>query len=238
MFKIILEVIKDFFIAGIGAVVAILWSNRKNLKLLFETKIKHRNDEVRLSISYLFRIKHNDKFLLIHGDKIQQYQPVGGVFKHFNNFENVREEFHIKHDNEFDRQMKDASDLRIRSKGKHVTNILNWFESRKNREISLYREFHEELINSGFLSMHNRLDFSPEYIKTVKTDLHFSNHFHVLEIIVYEIYNLEMEHKHICELESVSETKLIFATDKEISKECISLKGISVKIGEHSKHII
>ena len=37
------------------------------------------------------------------------------------------------------------------SKGKYVLKILDWFNSRKNREVSVYREFLEEIITDNIL---------------------------------------------------------------------------------------
>ena len=52
------------------------------------TKIK--NEDVRFSISYLIRIKipGTSKFLLVRGHRIKdQFQPVGGVYKKHNSFD-------------------------------------------------------------------------------------------------------------------------------------------------------
>ncbi len=54
-------------------------------KIRFLTQTKYRKELVRLSISYLFKIEIDGKFLLIKNkNRIDQFQPVGGVYKYYN----------------------------------------------------------------------------------------------------------------------------------------------------------
>ena len=61
----------------------VLAKNRDRLRLLGATCAK-RDDPIRVSAAYLFRIMVDGRYLLIKGKRIQsQYQPVGGVYKRF-----------------------------------------------------------------------------------------------------------------------------------------------------------
>lgn len=67
--------ILSFFV---GTALSWIISNRNILKIGFDSII-HWNQEYRMSISYLFKIKIDNKYLLIKGNRIEQYQPIGGV---------------------------------------------------------------------------------------------------------------------------------------------------------------
>ena len=54
------------------------------------------NTEIRVSISYLFQIKVDGKYLLVKGNRIDQYQPVGGVFKMLPSFKQIKHDLKIK----------------------------------------------------------------------------------------------------------------------------------------------
>ena len=60
--------------------INIIAGNYKRIWLFIQSVI-HYNKDIRFSISYLYRIKIDDKYLLIKGSKIEQLQPVGGVYK-------------------------------------------------------------------------------------------------------------------------------------------------------------
>src|SRR5690606_9849485 len=118
-------------------------------KLLMSKVIK-RNQPVRVTVAYLFRIEVNGKYALIkrHKKDNQGYQPIGGAFKYLR--EESRELFDklgIEPCNAVPRDEDTEHDLRINiSKRKNLLEFLKWFESRKDREIDPRREFIEELI--------------------------------------------------------------------------------------------
>ena len=45
--------------------------------------IRHRSDDIRFSIAAIVQIKIDDKYLLVMGNRIKKYQPVGGVLKFY-----------------------------------------------------------------------------------------------------------------------------------------------------------
>lgn len=72
---------------SLGKVINIIYSiidfSKKIEKILDKMKeILFKNEEIRVSAAYLFRIKIENKYLLVKGNKISQYQPIGGVYKY------------------------------------------------------------------------------------------------------------------------------------------------------------
>lgn len=121
--------------------------NINQLPLVFKTKTLFRNQDVRLSISYLFRIKINGKYLLVKNRKGNYYQLVGGAYKYYKSSEKVFRKNEVKPDRYFETEHGIAkNDLRFRLPGKNVINIIKWFNSREDRETSQWREFCEELL--------------------------------------------------------------------------------------------
>src|SRR5690606_16831147 len=60
-----------------------LYEYRKFLLLFL--KCSFSSKELRLTISYLYNIEVNGKYLLVKSHRLQDtYQPVGGVYKYFN----------------------------------------------------------------------------------------------------------------------------------------------------------
>ncbi|MFR7650579.1 MAG: hypothetical protein ACLUYK_04905, partial [Eggerthella lenta] len=78
-------------IAVLGYCARLLKENRRRLALL-GTSITKQKKRIRISAAYLFRIKIDERYLLILGGNIDQYQPVGGVYKFFPSAKIIREE--------------------------------------------------------------------------------------------------------------------------------------------------
>ncbi len=141
-------------IAGCIDFVVFIFENKKKWKLMWP-KVWKPNTPVRLTVAYLFRIEHNGKYMLIkrHKKDFSGFQPVGGAYKYFKeenreNFDNLG----IEPCNHVPRDNATENDLRlILSKRKKLIEFFKWFDSRKNREIDPWREFSEELIESGLI---------------------------------------------------------------------------------------
>ena len=58
----------------IGSFLTWIWVNRGKLKILGHS-IVHMKSDYRISAAYLFKIKVDSKYLLIKGNRIDQYQP-------------------------------------------------------------------------------------------------------------------------------------------------------------------
>jgi SMODS-associated NUDIX domain len=200
----------------------------KRMKLLYASNRQHASAHVRVSISYLFRIRIDGRYLLVKGRRINQYQPVGGVYKH--DSEALRDEFtkwDVREDKVMPIDIHSRDDLRVRVLGKNLINFLNWFVSEKDRETTQNREFQEELVEPGFLSKaFSKID--PRYLYTVWRPLTYSPHTQATELMVYQVYELkltttqehELRHLHLPdsgELRWVTEEQIKRLGDDQLS---------------------
>lgn len=69
----------------IGGVIGFCIANRGRIWITLKTITKF-NKEIRISVAYLYKIKIDGSYLLTKGSKIDQYQPIGGVYKYYNTF--------------------------------------------------------------------------------------------------------------------------------------------------------
>lgn len=146
--------------------------NVNQIKLLFQTKILYRKKDIRLSLSYLFRIKVDNSYLLVKSSHRDYYQPVGGVYKTLPGSERIFEELKVKSDRLIETEKGIAKgDLRVYVKGKNVLGFLKWYNSKEDREISPWREFCEELIPTGILPWKQFRYIDYKYKGIVKTPL-------------------------------------------------------------------
>lgn len=129
-----------------------LLQNINRLRFYFHTQIILRNKEVRISIAYLFKIKIDNKYLLVKSRRRNYYQPVGGAFKTLPGSEKIFEKLNIKPDRLVETEHGIAkNDLRVYMKGVNIIEFLEWFNSKQDRELSPWREFCEELISTEIL---------------------------------------------------------------------------------------
>lgn len=236
----ILSVLSGLVTGWLAWIFRYIFENRKNLRVAIKS-IFLWNTEIRVSIAYLFQIKINGKYLLVKGNRIDQYQPVGGVFKMLPSFKELKRNYEITDDDRLPIDETSKYDLRIRIKGKNLVKLLRWFYLRRNREVGVHREFYEELIKTGVLPIASLATFTPEYCKTENTNIRYSKYFDCKEILIYEIYELVLttkEEQEVIAYVKDNIDKAILASQDEITRECIELDGFSKKIGEHAKYIL
>jgi hypothetical protein len=166
--------------------------NLKDFNLFWKSYIIHRNNDVRFSISYIFRIPVKDKYLLVKNRKYNYYQPVGGAYKTLPGVENVFRKLHVVTDNRFETTDGIAkNDLRFRVKGKYATQIIKWFNSKENRETSQWREFCEELLTTNIIKDKYLFRYiNYEYVSTLMTPMQKAKQLECQEILIFEIYDL------------------------------------------------
>ena len=187
-----------------------------------------------MSCAYLFRIRYNNKYLLIRGNRIDQYQPIGGVYKYYDSFNGLKENLELKDESES--HFYENGDLRLVTTGKHLVKFLDWFDTKKNREITVIRELIEELEPSG-ISIENLIKQSQiEYLKTVKEPITFSTHFQMDELKIFEIFEVKIP-KEI--LDDVLKSEHYLPVKAEyIEKFCFTKDGLSKKISATARYIV
>lgn len=230
--------VKDFGINLLAAsfiiVLELIIENYSRISLFIQTRTKYRNIQIRFSVSYLYQIEVLGKYLLVKGNRIDQYQPVGGVYKRYRESFYQLRKLKVTDDNSIPIDDKSQGDLRIRLIGSNVTKFLKWFNSQLGREVSPHREFHEELISTQILDQ--SVFPYPNYIYLYRhqTPIHWSDHFSCYEILIADIFKLMPNESQIAYLkEMMSKNSEHFLW---VSSDDIRDKGarLGVKISETS----
>lgn len=243
MGEIFITIFKTFFTKG----VTILWENKNTLSLYVKTLFwNYRNKDIRFSISYLFRIKipNTNSYLLVLNRRIDnQLQPVGGVYKRYGD-DKLFEKWDYMPDNKkngLDVDDESCSDLRFKVKGKHVIDVLKWFEEGKEREISAEREFFEELIKPKILDAQIFSQIKYKHLKRISKNLKWSEHFSCYEVLIYDIMELLTTDQQSDELKKLSRDTdlkkgyaIVDFDDIEQLRLVRNGKQIA-RIGEHTK---
>jgi len=148
-----------------------------------------RKKKVRVSVSSLFRIKLENEYLLILSTRrLNQFQPVGGVFKRLPESAEIFNKLGVLDDNLLPIDNDNIGDLRIRIEANNLPKLLQWYHSQKGRECSPWREFYEELVSPNYLSRSLFPYIQYRHIKTHKTKIRWSNKINMHQLYIAEIY--------------------------------------------------
>ena len=142
---------------GSGIVLAItllidlifdIYDNWYRIKLV--THINYlalKNEKIRFSMSYLYRIKVDDKYLLVKNQNFGHYQFVGGKYKRHKETQYLlKSKFDAVDDTKLKNSGLMKDDFALFIPAKKAIEFIDWFNTGKNREVSHWREFYEELI--------------------------------------------------------------------------------------------
>lgn len=255
--------LRNEFIAG-GAILLItvllidaggfLIENRKRLKLVFQCKwVGNRNQYVRFSMSYQYLIKVNDKYLLVKNSNKNWnwYQHVGGKYKRLEETKKVLQDLKATDDPKMKTDGLKKGDLAVFIPIKNALKFLDWFDSNKEREISHWREFYEELIGgkskTQILSHENFPYINYRFIDTVRTPLKkapIESGWDCWEILQYDVLELILtteQEKELTELQEQGDTDYIKWADAELINRLgydSGQKERRYEIGPHTKWIL
>lgn len=231
--------------------VTTLWENKGQLSLFVKTMIgKYRNQMIRFSISYLYRIKipNTNSYLLVYNRRIQnQLQPVGGAYKRHGDDKLFESWNHIADNNKngLGTDLLSDKDLRFRVKGKNVIKVIKWFEEGKEREVSAEREFFEELLAPGILDKEIFRKITYRHLKRISKHLKWSEHHSCYEVLIYDIMELipdEEQKKHLVALAqnkySPEKGYAIVESDDIEQLRLMRENEQVARIGEHTKYTI
>lgn len=242
----VLSIVATIVTAPLYVGIVELIYNINKLGLVFKTKVLFRNKNVRLSISYLFRIKSNGKYLLVKNRKGKYFQLVGGAYKTLPGAEKVFRKYNIRPDKRFETEHGIAkNDLRFQLPGNNVMRIINWFNSREDREISQWREFCEEMLTSNIIEekedRHAFRYIDYRYVKTIQTPIQKAKNLNCQEILIFEIFDLvpnDEQIKVLDELFQKGDTKQVKWADEIIINSLgfnERTKELEYEIGAHTK---
>lgn len=149
--QIVAVIASGFVGAATSTAYELIDTHGQGFKTWFQSKITHRNKDIYLSFSYLYRIEVDGKYLLVRGHRMKnRYQPIGGVYKFYQEARPFLNSIHFQPDTMVG-NTDETDDLRVRIKGKHLLSFMDWFLRMEDREYGPEREFYEELIAQGFL---------------------------------------------------------------------------------------
>jgi SMODS-associated NUDIX domain len=122
--------------------------NRKRLGLIiYSNWLGLRGQRIRFSMSYLYRIKVDDRYLLVKNNNFGHYQLVGGKYKLLEGTRSfIQKEFDAIDDPKLPNKDLMKDDFALFIPARKAIKFLDWFNEGKDREISHWREFYEELI--------------------------------------------------------------------------------------------
>lgn len=232
--------------AGIISLITLIlgWliDNYKQLILIINTQILHRKKDFRLSIAYLYRIKVDNEYLLVKSRTRNYYQPVGGCYKTLPSSSAIFEKLEVKPDRKFETEKGIAkNDLRVYVKGKNVISFLKWFDSKKDREISPWREFCEELISEDILPWRQFRFIDYEFKKKIQSPI-IKLDSGGKGIFIFEIFDLVINNEQLPILEKLKlekeSDKFIWVTDDLIQTlgHSLNSKEYMFEISPHTKY--
>lgn len=214
--------------SAIYGIVKILVDGTTNIREVWwaiQSQTFYRKKKLRLSISYLFKIKVYDKYLLVKGNRINQFQPVGGVYKYYDKafIEGLEfsEDSYIKSDE------VSKNDLRIFIQGKYLIQFMRWFKKGIGRECSANREFFEELIEGNILPDDKFKVLNYKFVGRRTKGIYFDEFFKCHQILIADIFEFipsDEQQKVLMELSNKESQRYIWADEDVILRRGV-VKG-------------
>lgn len=199
---------------------------------------------IRISFAYLFRIKVGDKYLLVKNERgTGKYQPVGGVYKLKRREKTeLKNRFQVKDDNKIPIDESSRDDYRLRFQNRYLRKFVSRFNKKASRECvkDLSREFTEELINTGILNWNH---ISYRFCGRHMTELRFSEHFQIYELLLADVVELLPTPSQLDDLKQLMKSSSAiyrFATAEEIIALGINTSSgnLAETIADHTKKIL
>lgn len=225
-----------------------IYKNRKRIWLLIKCKWLHcwGGQYIRFSMSYQYRIRINDKYLLVKNSNWDFFQFVGGKYKRLPHTRQVLDSFEAKDDLKLPTHGLTKDDLAVFIPAKNAIKFLDWFNSGKDREVSHWREFYEELIDGKAKVLPQNIFPYVNYylVGTVTTPLKKARGWDCWEILQYDVLDLlptPEQEKELEQLLNQGDTDDIKWVDAELINSLGYDKGQKMQrfeIGHHTKWVL
>ena len=195
---------------------------------LLRTGLINKEEPIRISFAYLFRIKVDNAYLLIKNSRgSEQYQPVGGVYQYEKDEETyLKNHYHIIPDNKILRDDRSERDYRLLVRCKYLRRFVWRFNSRKasrERIEDLGREFKEEL--GGVLKWDSiKYRYCGRHMSELHRDVSSGSYTLLLADIV-ELMPTDDQKADLKRLMSNNDTSLKFVSAEEI--KCRGAKAMT-----------
>lgn len=183
--------------------------------------IRTWRSRVRISASYLYRIRVDNEYLLVKGQRFDHFQPVGGVYKAHPSSSGSRNAMKILDDNLLTPDAVSNGDLRVRVPGKRLVPFVRWFEAEAGRETDGWREFYEELIAPGILSAEVFRYVKYDRIERLYRPMKFSPWADSQEILIADILELLPTPEQLVQLRDLktrSDLPILWASEGQIRR--------------------
>lgn len=187
--------------------ISIKYKWQEDLYSLIKKGNIKKDDYIRISYAYLYRIKINNKYLLIQNFRYEhpKYQPVGGVYKYTDEYKKlyIDDRYVITDDNVSDKTTKNDFRLKV------IAGKINKFYSDFNTGVQLrensnfiLREFYEEFFeeNNNIKNQRDKFgDIGVKFIGRHIEGITYSPYFSIYEMLLADIYELDfsVEQKNI-----------------------------------------
>ena len=159
-------------------------------KLLRGGEIK-KEDRIRISFAYLFRIKVDNRYLLVMNERgLGKYQRVGGVYKcEPKEYEFLTKKFCIEDDRHLASHKKAKNDYRMFVEASKLRRFVKRFQKGSNRENEkdLSREFREEILSTCGFDNQVFQSMSYKMVGRLFDKIAFSKPFQCYELIMADI---------------------------------------------------
>ncbi len=231
--------------------VKYLWLNWRRFKFIIKTKyIALLGKEIRFSMSYQYRIKVNDKYLLVKNSNPNWtwYQHVGGKYKRTEKTNKILSDLNAVDDIKMKTSGLKKGDLAVFVPAKNAVKFLDWFNSTKDREMSHWREFYEELLSEENPILNK--DIFPyinyEFVGSVVTGVKktpIESGWNCWEVLQYDVLDVILNDEQLEELEELQNKETDYF--KWASAALINRLGYNedeqvadYRIGAHAKWVL
>lgn len=213
---------------------------KKSQRKLKRGGLINNSSIVRISFAYLYRIKVDDKYLLVKNERgTEKYQPVGGVYKLKGGERlELKKRFHVMDDNKVPIDESSRNDYRLRMENRYLRKFVKRFNRKAEREKidDLSREFKEELIEKGIV---NWCQITYRFCGRHMTDLRYGEHFQIYELLLADVVELipsKEQENDLRILMTRQSDKYYFASAEEIMSLGINPATGKLKeiIGDHA----
>ena len=176
-----------------------------------------------------------------------KYQPVGGVYK-MNDSEKrfLASKYGCMDANMITIDDSSKNDYRLRVKNRYLRDFVKRFNKCQEREKldNLYREFKEELIDTGILSFDNFKKIRYEYVGRYYNGVKFTQHFNCYEMLLGDVVSLIPTDNQEEELRGLlragQNDKVSFFTDEQIVKLGVDVQHSTLEeiIADHAINVL
>lgn len=224
-----------------------LIKNRKRLWMfIFSQYLALRGKNIRFSMSYLYRIEIEGKYLLVKNNNFGHFQLVGGKYKILSDTRSkLKSDFNAMDDPKLPNSGVMKDDFALFIPAKKAMKFLDWFNKGVDREVSHWREFYEELImadGEGFLSKDNfpyvNYNFKGKVLTPIKRTPGWEDCYEILQYDILDLVPTSEQRQELKRLlEKGDSDKIKWASSNLINSlgHDDAKKNKQYDIGQHTK---